>query len=356
MVCLGPKMISFPTKASSKRLSLLRANTPAKRSGAVGYTLLEMLFVMVLLGVIMGIGVAGFDRLDPGYQGLQSTVETFLESSRDRARTSGHAVTLQVVDANKEDGSKRLQRFVFRRSMEATFEPKFRGRENVVASGAAGLDSTGRYGTGIDLRDGGSVTVAGRGNPNLQLGFSFDLDLESSTSKGGELFHWEGLLDIRVLKNGAIAVSLRAGNGGDELFQDIVIESPAGVLLPHRWQHIKLVAADGHASLLVDGKEVQHEVIPPVLSSPRSVARFGHDSKGWRGRIDEFTIWARVAESGPELPRDVLLTLGTPKITFDRYGTLDPKFHPTGVPVRLEVYDEEIASFVIGRFTQEVAP
>ncbi|MFK5954973.1 MAG: prepilin-type N-terminal cleavage/methylation domain-containing protein [Planctomycetota bacterium] len=344
-------MISFPTPAISRRTSLLRA----KQSRATGYTLLEMLFVMVLMGIIMGIGVAGFDRMDPGFKGLQSTVETFLESSRDRARTSGHPVTVMVVDVDKEQGSKRLRRFVYRRSMEATFEPRFRGREDVVASGAAGLETTGRYGTGIDLREGGSITVAGRGNPQLEHGFSLDFDLEALDSNGGELLRWEGLLDMRVRKNGVLAVSLRAGNGGDELFQDVLIESPVGTLQPNRWQHIKLVAADGSAALVIDGKEVKRVAIPPVLGSPREAARFGHDSQGWRGRLDEFTVWARVAESGPELPIDVKLTFGSDKVNFDRYGTLDPKFHSAGVPVRLEVFDEEIASFVIGRFTQEIA-
>ncbi|MDA0666775.1 MAG: prepilin-type N-terminal cleavage/methylation domain-containing protein [Planctomycetota bacterium] len=327
----------------------------AKRSRQAGYTLLEMLFVMVLLGIIMGIGVAGFDRMDPGYKGLQSTVETFLESSRDRARTSGHSVLVLQEVSTADPPISRLKRFVFRRSLEATFEPAFRGREKVSASGAAALDQAGRFGTGIDLRQGGSVTVEGRGLPNLELGFSLDLDIESFDANGGELLHWEGLMDLRAQKNGVLAVSIRAGNGGDELFQDVVLESPPGALIPNRWQHIKVVAADSQAEVIIDGQSVVKLEIPPVLGSPRSAARLGDDSKGWRGRLDEFTIWARMAEAGPELPFDVDLVIGSPKVHFDRHGTLDPAFHETGLPVRINAFGEEIASFIIGRFTQEVA-
>lgn len=355
MACSEPKMISIPSKAITRFTRYPRALALAKRSLRSGYTLLEMLFVMVLLGIIMGVGVAGFDRMDPGYNGLQSTVETFLESSRDRARTSGHGVMVLQEENQADPPISRLKRFVFRRSLEATFEPAFRSREGVSASGAAALDEAGRFGTGIDLRQGGSVLVEGRGLPNLELGFSLDLDVEAFDANGGELLLWEGLLDLRTRKNGVLAVSLRAGNGGDELFQDVNLESPQGVMLPNRWQHIKVIAADGQAEILVDGKSVVKQEIPPVLGSPRSAARFGEDRKGWRGRIDEFTIWARMAEAGPELPTDIDLVLGSPKVHFDRHGTLDSAYHEAGVPVRLDAFGEEIASFLIGRFTQEVA-
>jgi hypothetical protein len=313
-----------------------------------------MLFVMVLLGIIMGIGVAGFDRMDPGYKGLQSTVETFLESSRDRARSSGHPVMVQL-QTSKEDGVQRLERFLFRRSMEATFEPRFRQREGVHPTGDAGLDGAGRFGAGADLEKGGTVEVAGRGTPNLEQGFSLDLDLFSLDAAGGILLQWEGLLDMRIRKGGVLMVNLRAGAGGDELFQDVLLETPAGSILPERWQHLKLVAADGFAVLAIDGIELSRVEIPSVLGSPRSAAVFGADSRGWIGRLDEFTVWARISEAGPELPIDVSLDLETPKIRFDRHGVLDAASHAGPVGVKLSAFEEEISSFRIGRFTQEVA-
>lgn len=316
---------------------------------------MELLLVMVVVGVVMGIGVSGFDRLDPGFQGLQSTVETFVESSRDRARTSGHPVVVEVVPGKDEEGD-RFRRLIFRRAMEASFEPRFRGREGVVAVGDAVLDAVGRFGTCIDLEGSGSVAVEGRGNPDLSLGFSLDLDLKPSSSDSGQLLRWEGLLDIRILKGGGGMVFLRAGEGGAELFQDVTMDLPAGSLMPGRWQHLKLVAADGFAELSLDGRLIKRIEIPPVLGSPRSAAVFGADTKGWAGRVDEFTVWARVAEKGPELPLEVDLGIGAPRIYFDRHGTLDSTVHAEGVPVRLSSFDDEIASFLVGQFTQEVGP
>lgn len=313
---------------------------------------MELLLVMVVIGVVMGIGLSGFDRMDPGYQGLQSTVQTFLESSRDRARTSGHPVVVEVVPGNEEEGD-RFQRRIFRRALEASFEPRFRSREGIHAAGDAALDAPGRFGTGIDLEGAGSVSVDGRGNPDLSLGFSLDLDLMAHGGDSGQLLRWEGLLDIRAMKGGGAMVFLRAGEGGSELFQDVTMDIPGGSLVAGKWQHLKLVAAEGIATLHLDGKLLARVEIPPVLGSPMSGAVFGADSKGWAGRIDEFTVWARIAENGPQLPVDVDLGLGAPRIHLDRHGTLDAAHHAEGVAVRLSSFDDEIASFVVGRFTQE---
>lgn len=338
------------TESGLRREGLLHA---ARRQR--GFTLMELLLVMVVIGVILGIGVSGFDRMDPGYQGLRSTVETFLESSRDRARTSGHGVVVEVVPGNEENGD-RFRRLIFRRAMEASFEPRFRGREGVTSAGDASLEAVGRFGNGIDIDGAGSVAVAGRGNPDLSLGFSLDLDLKPRSADSGQLLRWEGLLDIRAMKGGAGMVFLRAGDGESELFQDVTMDLPPGSLVPDRWQHLKLVAADGTASLSLDGRVIASIQIPPVLGSPRADAIFGDDAKGWAGSLDEFTVWARVAENGPELPRDVDLGIGSVRIHLDRHGTLDGARHVEGVPVRLSSFGDEIASFVVGRFTQEVGP
>ncbi len=318
-----------------------------------GFTLLEMLVVMVLLGLIMGIGVDGFDRMDPGYGGLQSTVSTFIESSRERARSSGKPVLLVVADATKDQGQ-RLQRFVFRSALEATFEPRFQKREGLQISGDAALGVIGRYGAGADLERGGVLTVHGRGLPHIQNGFSLEFDFLSRDGKGGQLLSWDGLLHVVQRKNGVLEVSIRARGSDEEMIQEVRLETLAAVVNLGSWQHFRLTADDGKASLVIDGREVAQSPMPSMLAKPQSALRFGADRKGWSGVIDELNLWARVLELGPEMPTDVRLEIPTKKVYFNRFGLLHPDHHVQSIPLRILALDEEVASFSIGTFTEEV--
>jgi len=133
------------------------------------FTLLELMLVIILIGVIAGLGVAGFDRIDPGYQALESSLTSFLESSRDRARSSGYPVVLELRAASEERPA-RLLRASFRPVLEASFEKAYRNREAIEVRGDASLDEPGRFGAGVDLEAGGEAMFAGRGLPDLHQG------------------------------------------------------------------------------------------------------------------------------------------------------------------------------------------
>jgi prepilin-type N-terminal cleavage/methylation domain-containing protein len=324
----------------------------SSRSRSAGFTLLELIIVMVVLGVVAGISVAGIDRFDPGNRGLRASIETFLEGSRDRARISGHPVSVKQIPATAEQ-DRRLMRFVYRRALEASFEPTYQLREGLQYTGSAAIGATGRFGSCADLREGGTITVEGRGMPDLTKGFGLDLDLFSELGTGGDLLGWDGFLNLEIRRSGVVAATLRAGDG--EFFQDMLLESPADSLKINQWQHLKLVAAEQSFAMSINGQEVARMEIPPILQAPRSAPILGNDDKGWVGLLDEFTVWARVAEAGPEVPENIeILPVGLP-LLFDRNGMLDAAVHPTSVPVVVLELDEEIGTFVVGRFTQEAS-
>ena len=333
-------------------MSLCSRSTPISNPHSSGFTLLELAIVILVLGVVAGIGVVGIDRFDPGNLGLRTSLETFFESSRDRARVSGHPVTVVQLPATDQKDA-RMQRFVYRRALEASFERSFEQRENLHFTGSAALGAKGRFGACADLREGGTVAIEGRGTPNLRHGFSLDMDFYSPLGESGELFSWDGFLTIAVRRSGVIAVTLRAGNG--ELEQNFLLESPAGSTTTQQWQHIKLVAADETFFMLLDGREVARMAIPEVLADPIKVPILGNDDEGWRGLVDEFTVWARVGEFGPEIPDTITVEPAKLRLLFDRHGMLDASQHPKPVEIVLRDLGDEVGSFVVGRFTQEAS-
>ncbi|RMH04028.1 MAG: prepilin-type N-terminal cleavage/methylation domain-containing protein, partial [Planctomycetota bacterium] len=86
-----------------------------------GFTLLELLLVLFVLGVILGSAMVLAGRFDPGPTGLRAAAAAFFASSRDRARASGHPVVVEIEP--EEGGYGRLRRLVHRTVLEASFEP-----------------------------------------------------------------------------------------------------------------------------------------------------------------------------------------------------------------------------------------
>ena len=98
------------------------------------------------------------------------------------------------------------------------------------------------------------------------------------------------------------------------------------------------------------------ESIPPEFGRPSESPRFGDPDDTFQGLIDEFVFRTRVRENGPEFRGGIRALFGVPQIVLDRHGLLDSAVHQAGVPVELQEFDETFASFVVGRFTEEVQP
>ncbi|MFT7517401.1 MAG: prepilin-type N-terminal cleavage/methylation domain-containing protein [Myxococcota bacterium] len=321
-----------------------------QQSHSSAFTLLELMVVMVMIGIVAGIGMAGFDRIEPGRSSLQAAVENFIESSRDRARASNQTVVLSLNPATEQEAA-RWQRLVFRNVFEASFEASAQIRENVQLEGQAQLEVAGRCGACLDLSEGGVAVVNGRGTPNLSEGFVVDFDCYPLDTDSGQILNWSGILSIEQLRNGVLICKVRAGNG--DFFSDITLETAVGSLQALRWQHIRIVAANGKCALQIDGREVASAELPEYLSAAQDVPVFGDDNQPWLGKIDEFFVQSRNAELGPQVPDDVQMIMSSPTISFDRFGGLADS-HSDDVLLVVESFGEELSKFVIGRFSQEV--
>lgn len=325
-----------------------RASGPSRE---IGFTLMEMMVVMVLLGVIAGLGFAGFDSMDPGHRGLQVSLENFLEGSRDRARGTGQEVRVMVLPPEEGNGA-RLQRAVFRSIVEAGFEPAFANFERVQTEGGAELGGLGRCGAGLDLAEGGSAVIEGRGGQiEVSDGFALEFDVLDPADGAGRIAEWPGLLEVDSRRGAGWLIRLRAGE--KEFMSWVQLEVPPHLMRPGRWQHLRVTAAEGRAQVWLDGDLAVQEVIGLELGQPTGLLRLGSTDAPFRGRLDEVLIWARIRENGPELPELVTIAMNAPALLFDRNGMLDQAAHPETVRVGILEGPDEIGAFQVGRFTQE---
>lgn len=316
-----------------------------------GFTLAELMLVLVILGVILGMGLSGADRMDPGGRGLQRMVQAFVQSSRDRARATGQNVVFQLEFPAPDDPG-RFSRLVYRRNLEATFEPAFEEREQVQLAGPAGTGKAGRFGAGLDLTQGGIATLVGKGGTfhspeGLQLEFDFKIDDLANC----KLAEWEDLLELNLRSNGTLTWIVSWGDG--RLYNEQTLTSPAGAVREGRWHHLRAIAASGRMTLVIDGKVVAETEVSGLQPPADGSLAIGDPDGRFSGWIDEVQVWGLAREVGPELTHDHEAFLGAAQVVFDRHGRLNPHFHAEPVPLRISVLGEEVSAVQIGVFTEE---
>ncbi|NQU49120.1 MAG: prepilin-type N-terminal cleavage/methylation domain-containing protein [Planctomycetes bacterium] len=316
-----------------------------------GFTLAEMMLVLVILGILMGIGLGGADRMDPGARGLQRMVESFVQSSRDRARATGQNVVLRF-EKNDDLDPGRFARFVYRSRLEATFEPGFEGREQIQLGGTGVLGKVGRYGAGLDLTQGGVATVVGRGGTfHSPAGLQVEFDFKMEEFASCKLAVWKDLFEINVQRDGSLQWIVSWGDGVTWNEQNLA--TPAGSVKPGRWHHLRAIAAGQSMQIILNGKLLaQAESLGEQPPAEGSIS-LGDPEGRFTGWMDELQVWGLAREEGPELSDDQDAFLGATEVVFDRHGRLDPSVHQKPVPLRISALGEEVSATQIGVFTEE---
>jgi len=325
-----------------------------RTSRRAAYTLLEVMMVVAIIGVVAGMSMGGIDRLDPGASGLQKSMEAFVQSSRDRARATGQAVVLRI-EMNAESMPERVVRLVYRPLVEANFEPMFADREQVQTAPPAVLGKPGRVGAGLDLGQGGGASITGRsGLFNSPEGVQFEFDLRPDELLDTLVFQWEDLGEVELRSNGALRWRAVYGNGQSWADQDL--ETAPGLIRPHEWSHVRVIAARTGMEIYVNGRSAGTKEVLGQLPSVETVPFLGDPRGRYRGKIDEFVAWGRTVEFGPQISGDQDLLFGALEVQFDQHGRLDSTRHDKPVEVRISSLGQEVGAFQIGVFTEEYIP
>lgn len=322
----------------------------AQSTRAGGFTLLELMVTLVLMGVVLGAGIGAITSFDPSRHAARGVVMNTLRQARNEAIAFGAAARVEF-----DPGASTMRSIGFR--VAGTW--RFEGGD---VAGSAGLPATvhgledgrvhqdGFIGDALDLARGAPrarVEIDLTGDPihTLRRGFrvSFAVRPEPGGAEG-MLLDYGGVLGIEAVRGGAIDVRL-ATSGTDEYGraregERIRLLSPAGVLRGGRWAQVELRYDRERVSLHVNGVAVAERLdTRPVWQSDGRLT-IGGGRRAFQGRIDDLVLSVVRVEQAVPMPGSTLLTASEPfDVRFDETGQLDAMHHAGPVVIGLEFGD-----------------
>ncbi len=301
-----------------------------------GFTLVELLLVLAIMGILAGVALGYLRRLQGGRGGVTALVRARLAAARNTALTWG---TPSWVRFFPGAGAGADTLFVQWTSVSPllyfSFEEGPRGWGGWKGDLAGGkIVPGGRFGNGlVQARPGAPgllLQTEGRDDLRLEDGFSAQADVKPEERRSMILFKWGMTFSLGVDEAGVPQATLTL-RGARNLPGKQVTLSGRNPLPLNRWSTLKVVA-DGEGSwLMVNGRIVDRAAAkgkpydrlgePIFLSAPQAPLA---------GVMDEVKLQALDREPPEALPEGVTLLGGPKLVRFVPGGTLDPALHPNG--------------------------
>ncbi len=314
---------------------------PSADCTRAGFTLLELLTVLLLLSVLLGIGVGMFKKLSLGRSLAVSQVKDALRQARLFAIEQSAGASVEVDAANQ-----RITASGFVLAGNWHFEDET----------SRGWPTTARLDAGIVIGEGGAIGKAAylpaqpRGSIDLghvpsfdaDQGFAASLFVKPDGDHGGTLLSKGNVFTLAIGDGQRPRAHVRVVTNEDVGEDAVEVESPSP-LAADRWSLLE-VRYDGRTlSLSVDGRllaETRSQGVALPRIDPDASLRVGSMKDGFAGGIDEVRFAAVVANDSPPLPEGVRLAAsGT--VHFDGRGRLDSAWHARPVSIDLLYEDDK---------------
>jgi prepilin-type N-terminal cleavage/methylation domain-containing protein len=337
--------------------STLRRSTVARRRG---FTLLELLLVMGLIGVIAGIGLGMFASFDPGRRAALGLVQNVLRQAQQSAvaRRAPAAVRIDTVSST-----------LTAEALEVAGTWHF---ETPSLEGGRGIDaipfdfpgdfltSDGYTGSALDFTRGSRrsrVQVELDEDPLLdpRRGFSLDVALRAEALSTAKLIDLGTVVQISVRADGGVdgrMVTRRLDDVGREVAgPPIVVRSGPGALRMGRWTRVTLAYDRRELTLSADGVLLASRGEERDLWNLSGPLVLGDPQQGWQGALDQLVLATVRASEEYTLPESVRFDARTPKLVrFLAGGSLDPALHAGTVEFGLEFDDGGKDEVVVNLF------
>jgi len=332
------------TKGQTALCSMPAANASRTQPRSMaGFTLMEVMIVLLLISVLLGIGAGAFTKIGGGPELARSRIKDVVRSSRYQAmREQAPAVVVLDHKTNLVTG------VGWRNTGCWHFEESARGNSRgfpVAAEiGAAQITGDGVIGNCLDLTEesGSGALVTAVTSLNAVTGISLDLFVKltapgkrSFISKGNfySLGVDEDLRPVCTLKVAREKMVNEVRTVSREAFQ---LGANDYSLPMGRWVQVSMHFNGYLCVIVADGIVRVMEFFPSrtrLVTDQSTPIQIGNKTGLFNGFIDEVKIGVAVTGEDVALPDSVQLQKGVSRIYFDRNGFLDPDFHTTAAQI-----------------------
>ncbi|MFT7464820.1 MAG: prepilin-type N-terminal cleavage/methylation domain-containing protein [Pseudohongiellaceae bacterium] len=297
-------------------------------SGSQGFTLLELIIVMMILSGLFGVGIGAFRSLANPERVAREQISETLHSARIFARSAGAASTVWVSPEEQTVSAWGLRPLG---NWHFETDDGF-GWPKALLLGGATIVPQGAIGSGLQIA-GPAVVGLQDPSPSFDSPFGFGLDVMVAPSPGFRpMTLWErpGVWAVRIDQDDALEVALqvadKAGKGNEVRLAVPGVHFPAD-----RMTRLQVVFDGRQLQVAVDGvqrgREQVFERAKALVSNPGVSQGTGRPPTHFRGLFDELHLWAVVQAGGKEFPDEIELE-GPPQwIHWDAQGRLDPLWH-----------------------------
>lgn len=313
-----------------------------------GFTLVELLMVMGLIGVLLGTGLGLLAGLSPGKRAVAGLIEETLRLSQRSAAVLG---TPARVTLTGEEIQAQIMRPV------GTWH--FEGRSLAGALELEGVwlgpndppfVSQGFEGNALDLGAGApgvmEISVASDPAFDWSNGFSIRCALRVDEWKDSVLLQMGSGLLVALSSHGAVGVEFRAAvsdeAGHVSRGSRIAAQTEAGVITQGRWKRLEIVYDLRSLRILVDGIERvrRPEVARVWIGEP--VIIVSSKARPFPGLLDRLVFHVQEVLPARPLPGGARFLSTSPReVVFAPGGGLDPLLHPGELKIAWDLGEGE---------------
>ncbi len=326
-------------------------------NGRRGFTLVEILLVMAIIGIVMGATLGTFASFDPGRRAARGLVANALRQTRNTAIAHGAPAR---VSFDPSTGVVVSESFIVAGTwrFETASLKGARGIDGMADGFPGDFLSDGFVGQALDLdlgARGAKVSVDLSEDPifDLRRGLRLAFAIRPAALGDADVINIGNVVKATVRRDGSLSfavVTLRIDELGRAVKgETIALRTTPGVIEPGRWTRVELRYDLRRLVALVDGVPVAEREETRELWQLTGALVFGGGRQGFAGRLDDVVL--SVVSSGDRvvLPRRVMFEATDPfEVRFDGGGSLDPVFHARPVEINL-LFDDGSREIVLVR-------